>query len=473
MATNSTCASPEVSLSSLSPDETILRLPHPYQTDYNLHRATTPGPPPRKELADIPLYRIREKVGSAKAPTPCKLDNARLLFSEPTHLKSSELPPAANNSAWARARRSPCSFVVWDGPEALPSPAQAWLLLYVFFTLRPGNESIRLELRGPGAATLAQQLIDLLLATSQAPPSGTAESQTSHSGLDEALVVARQGTFWQGAGSPFGPRPVWLPEGTPRSLRSSSGPSPSYPIAPLHHTITVASAGDPQDPHRYQQSYHPIRPAKPAPGALIYSRWIPHIKETFSMVVLDWENEEHLGLLHGWMNDPRVSQGWHEEGTLEHHRQYLRTIHDDPHQMAVLARWDDTFFGYFEFYWAKEDRLGGYYDAGDFDRGRHALVGDVRFRGPHRVSGWWSSQIHYLFLDDPRTMYVVGQPKISDPTSSLYDLIHGFRIDRFIDLPHKRSTVNGCPRGKFFQLCPMAEQEKAVGGLQLVLGPKL
>lgn len=122
---------------------------------------------------------------------------------------------------------------------------------------------------------------------------------------------------------------------------------------------------------------------------------------------------------------------------------------------------------------AQEDRLGGYYDAGDWDRGRHALVGDVRFRGPHRVSGWWSSQIHYLFLDDPRTMYVVGEPSISNPTSSFYDLMHGFRIDQFVDLPHKRSTVNSCPRAKFFQLCPMAEQDKAVGGLKMVLGPKL
>lgn len=494
MATNTTCASPDVSLSSLAPGETILRLPHPYQTDYTL------WPCSHEELADIPLYQIREKAGSAKAPTPCELENVRLFFSEPTHLRSSERPPAANNSAWARARRSPCSLVVWDDPDALPSPAQAWLLLYVLFTLRPGSESIRLELRGPGAATLSQQLIDLLLAISHPPQFRTAEHKTAlYTGPDEALVVAQQGTFWQGAGCPFGPRPVWLPDGCPRSLVPSSGPSSSYPLAPLHHTVTVSSAGDPQDPERQQQSCHPVRPAKPAPGTLIYSRWIPHIKETFSMVVLDWENEEHLGLLHDWMNDPRVSQGWHEEGSLEHHRHYLRTIHEDPHQMAVLARWDDSFFGYFEFYWAKvcvlrsllrrpgpapvpkayrrhlaqEDRLGSYYDAGDFDRGRHSLVGDVRFRGSHRVSGWWSSQIHYLFLDDPRTMSVVGEPRISNSTPSIYDLVHGFQIGPVVDLPHKRATVNSCPRGRFFQLCPMAEQKKVVAGLGVTLGPKL
>ena len=75
--------------------------------------------------------------------------------------------------------------------------------------------------------------------------------------------------------------------------------------------------------------------------------------------------------------------------------------------------------------------MGGYFDAGDFDRGRHSLVGDVRFRGPHRVSAWWSSLMHYLYLDDPRTMSVVGEPKDANSTVVMYDLIHGFGIDQF------------------------------------------
>ncbi|EWY84925.1 hypothetical protein FOYG_12268 [Fusarium oxysporum NRRL 32931] len=456
-------SAPQGTFSALKTGEIVVKLPHPYQTEFAIEKVSA------QPDTNAPAYTIVQKAPGSDKRLPFGLYNDGFVFSDPIDLKSSELPPQSNNSPWARARRSPCVTVYWAGPEA-PSLGQVWLLAYALFTLRTSVESYRLELHGAGAAILGQRLTAVLLAIDH-PLKGREKRQPSNK-TDESLVLLLRSTFWQGAGSPFGPRPVWCPEESPSSLPASA-PLGSFPLTPLHNTTTITVAGDPDDPERVQQSWHPVRPAKPAPGAVVYSRWIPHLNETFSMVSVDYNDTEHVRLFHEWQNDPRVSQGWSQTGTLEQHQEYLREVHGDPHVIALLAKWDDIHFAYFEVYWAKEDRLGGYFNAGDFDRGRHSLVGDVRFRGPHRVSAWWSSLMHYLYLDDPRTMYVVGESQETNTTIVMYDFVHGSGLDKLVDLPNQRSAFVRSSRERFFQLCPLADNEKVVAGTKLGLVPKL
>ncbi|KAF4447629.1 hypothetical protein F53441_8833 [Fusarium austroafricanum] len=449
--------------SALKARETVAKLPHPYQTEFAIEKVST------SPDTNAPTHKLVQKASESTKPLPFDLYGAGFAFSDPIDLKSSELPPQSNNSPWARARRSPCVTVYWDGIEA-PSLGLVWLLAYALFTLRTSVESYRLELHGTNATVLGQQLTSVLLAIDH-PLKGREKRQLSNK-TDESLVLLLRSTFWQGAGSPFGPRPVWCPAESPSCLLASN-PLGFFPLTPLHNTTTITVAGDPDDPERVQQSWHPVRPAKPAPGAIVYSRWIPHLNETFSMVSLDYTDTEHVRLFHEWQNDPRVSQGWNQTGTLEQHEEYLHKVHDDPHVIGILAKWDDIHFAYFEVYWAKEDRLGGYFNAGDFDRGRHSLVGDVRFRGPHRVSAWWSSLMHYLYLDDPRTMYVVGESQETNTTIVMYDFVHGSGLDKLVDLPHQRSAFVRSSRERFFQLCPLADNEKVVAGTKLGLVPRL
>lgn len=374
--------------------------------------------------------------------------------------------------------------VRWTGTQP-PTVGQLWLITYAVFTVRPSEEAFRLTTSGSGADRIAHQLKTVGLAIDH-PSSASASSKDA---TPEQLIL--RGSFWQGAGSPFGSRPAWAPEDQDPNLSNYPLPPPEYVVTTSNHPSTALS-------------WHPRRRAKPRPGSVIYSRYIPHLGETFSMVALDPADAAHVELFHAWQNDPRVSQGWNQTGTLEQHREYLRQAHADPHKLTILARFDETFFAYFEVYWAKvrlsppsppsippfpfsslppcpcarlttpqEDAIGGYYSAGDYDRGRHSLVGDVRYRGPHRVSAWWSSLMHYLFLDEPRTMSVVGEPKNTNSSVLMYDLIHGFGLDKFIDLPEKRSAFMRCSRERFFQLCPLDDNEKVMGGTGVGLVPKL
>lgn len=456
--------------------EPVLRLPHPYLTPYfttssSSKTASSSSSSPLSSPAK--LYQLttpsdsKDQIQSPPAP----LHNDQLFFTEPEDLKSSERPSQSNNTAWARARRTPSSTIVWDGDSA-PTLAQAWLVAYVLFTLRPDEESIRLTLQGECKASLTNQLRASMLAVdhplmedgSHDASQQQAQQQQEQQQQPGELVLLRA-AFWQGAGSPFGARSAWVP---------SDGPETPYATAAvpaLTHVMTTSHPGA-------VLARHPRRAPKPRPGSTIYSRWVPHLGENFSMVALDHADAGHVGLFHAWQNDPRVSQGWNLTGSLDQHRGYLARMHADPHKFAVLAAFDGVFFAYFELYWAREDQVGAYYHSLDFDRGREVLVGDVKYRGAYRVGAWWGSLMHYLFLDDPRTMQVVGEPKFTNSTVLAYDFVHGFGLDKFVDMPHKRGALMRCSRERFFQICPLAEDErerkqKVVGGTLVGLVPKL
>lgn len=428
----------------------LVRLPEPWKTCYQLEIISED----EKKNRVFRLVLAQRQNGGQTPPR--QLHHETTTFKEPIESNSSRALSQHDNTAWAIAQRAPIVYLTWEG-SVPPDVGQVWAIVYAIVSLRPELELFRLSLSGESDVLVSEELQSVGIAVDHPAPCPRPGLPTHDAKLSNGQLVVSRATFWQGAGSPFGSRPVWVASPTLHGAQRRS--VCDFPIRPLQQTMTTGF------PETTVHAFHPVRLTKPAPGELIYSRYIPHLDEFFSMDLLDYTNDEHLRLFNKWQNDPRVAKGWNETGTLEQHRDYLRRIHEDPHQMAVLAKFNDVYFAYFEIYWAKEDHLGAYYDAGDYDRGRHSLVGDVQFRGAHRVMAWWSSLMHYIFLDDPRTEYVVGEPKYTNATVLAYDFAHGFNVEKLVDLPHKRSAFVRCPRAKFFQLSSFsfsANDEKLV-----------
>lgn len=219
--------------------------------------------------------------------------------------------------------------------------------------------------------------------------------------------------FWQAAGN-------W----------TADAGNASYP---LHYTMTGGQR-------------HPLRPVKPR--GTVYARYIPWLGSVLSLRAVSLG--EDLGRFHRWMNDPRVAVFWEEEGDLGYHRRYLASILEDPHMIPLIACADGEAFAYFEVYWAKENRLGPFYDAQDYDRGWHVLIGEDAYRGKGWVAAWLPSLMHYLFLDDCRTQRIVGEPR-SDHAQQLRNLRRsGFAQIKNFDFPHKRATLVMLLRERFF-----------------------
>ncbi|MHC8318483.1 GNAT family N-acetyltransferase [Pseudomonas sp. LB3P31] len=197
---------------------------------------------------------------------------------------------------------------------------------------------------------------------------------------------------------------------------------------------------------------HPLRPVKPR--GEVYRRFDARLGAWISLRTVDIEHD--LARFNRWQNSARVANFWQEEGSLEQHREYLAKLQADPHTLTLIGCFDDQPFAYFEAYWAKEDRIAPFYEAGDYDRGIHMLVGEEQHRGPHKVASWLSALTHYLFLDDPRTQRVVAEPRADNAKMIGYMQGQRFYCEKEFDFPHKRAALMVLGRERFFARCGLA-----------------
>lgn len=191
---------------------------------------------------------------------------------------------------------------------------------------------------------------------------------------------------------------------------------------------------------------HPRRAPKAA--GEVYRRYIPKLDSTFSFRALDIDAD--LPLFNEWQNRDNVAQFWDQRGSLDEHAKYLHELHDDPHTQTLIGCFDDEPFAYFEMYWAKEDRIAPFYDVHDYDRGAHTLIGNRRFQTPLRLKAWLCCMFHYLFLDDPRTQRIVGEPRIDNERHIENLQREGVFKRKEFDFPHKRAALMVLEREVFF-----------------------
>lgn len=210
--------------------------------------------------------------------------------------------------------------------------------------------------------------------------------------------------------------------------------APSSAGLPLRYTFTG-------------EKRHPLR--APKPQDVVYRRYLPELDSTITLRVADLARD--LDAFHDWMNQDRVHRFWELAGDRESHAAYLQAQLDDAKVLPLIAEFDGEAFAYLETYWAKEDRLSPFFDVQDYDRGCHVLVGNSRHRGPAKVAVWMRSMSHYLFLDDPRTQRVVGEPRVDNLKFIAYLQSQGFAKLKEFHFPHKRAAMVVLEREAFFE----------------------
>ncbi|MFV0303245.1 MAG: GNAT family N-acetyltransferase, partial [Paracoccus sp. (in: a-proteobacteria)] len=191
---------------------------------------------------------------------------------------------------------------------------------------------------------------------------------------------------------------------------------------------------------------HPRR--APKPRGLVYRRHDPVAGLDVSFRAVDPDRD--LDRFHRWQNDPRVAFFWEEDKSRDELRAFLQGRLEDPHCLPLIGCFDGDEAGYFEAYWAREDRLGPYYDSGPWDRGWHGLIGERRHLGRAKTAAWLRGLTHYLFLDCPMTTQVVGEPRVDNAKLLAYADALAYEKLKEFDFPHKRSALMRCRRSGFF-----------------------
>lgn len=180
-----------------------------------------------------------------------------------------------------------------------------------------------------------------------------------------------------------------------------------------------------------------------------YSRFDPGIGRTVSFRLLDRERDTER--LWRWMNRPHVVPQWRMAKPLDDILAYVDRNISDPHQDPYLGFIDDEPMSYWEAYWAKDDILGRYYAAEDKDRGWHMLVGEPAYFGRGYAPAIIREFTRFLFLMDPDTARVVGEPSVEARKLLRYAAVCAFEKAGEIDLPDKRAALMICRRAVFQQ----------------------
>lgn len=191
---------------------------------------------------------------------------------------------------------------------------------------------------------------------------------------------------------------------------------------------------------------HPRRP--PIPSGEVYRRYLPGLKSTFSLRTIDLDRD--LQAFNTWMNLEQVAYFWEQTGTLEEHADYLTELLKDPRVHPLIGCFDDEPFAYFEVYWCKEDRIAPYYDVQDYDRGWHVVIGESKHQSAVKLRAWFNSLMHYMYLDDPRTQRIMGEPRIDHTRQIEFLKSQGYGHLKDIQLSHKKAALLRLERETFF-----------------------
>lgn len=195
---------------------------------------------------------------------------------------------------------------------------------------------------------------------------------------------------------------------------------------------------------------------------VFYSRYFPKENITISLRPIDLDSD--LEMLHEWFHREHAIKIWKMDWPVSKLETYFRTMipGDMMHAYIGEANGEPTF--YFEVYWATKDMVGDYYEVLPTDYGTHQYIAPTDPKKKY-ASPATQCMVDYVFAQ-PEVGKMVGEGSV-DSLASMMNKAHvGFKVEKVIEMPHKKANLNFCyrewywakfPQNKDIKITPVAE----------------
>ena len=130
----------------------------------------------------------------------------------------------------------------------------------------------------------------------------------------------------------------------------------------------------------------------------------------------------------------------------------MKDVIHSPYQLPLIVELNSEPIGYFETYWAYDDRLAPYCNPDPYDRGIHLLIGEERFLKTHHVYDAILHGTKYLLEAHPKTKAVWGEPRSDNKKIMKFvEALPGWHFIKEFDFPHKRANLIKCDKELFYK----------------------
>jgi N2-citryl-N6-acetyl-N6-hydroxylysine synthase len=184
-------------------------------------------------------------------------------------------------------------------------------------------------------------------------------------------------------------------------------------------------------------------------GKQVY-RCQTHDRKTMSFHIMDPIAD--LELFHRWHHQPFVYEFWELNQSKEKLKKYLEKVVAAHQIEPLLIKIDGKPIGYFETYWAFDDRIAPYCSPDQYDRGIHLLIGESKYLRTRYVYEAMLYVSKYLFESCDRTKTIWGEPRADNKKILKFaEKLPGWKKVKEFDFPHKRAHLLECDRDRFFR----------------------